>query len=222
MFETALDRRIFKTVRQHTCEHPQTLVGIIAGVDAAERLVLTYEELSGGIQRLLASGLIAEAAPLFYYECQGVSVPQGSSGLTMADHSAAVAEYRKWFARAMESIEKQEFDDDGFVWRKLVLRWATPDGRFPTDEDEDGAEALAELIDPIIGPSGLGEINGFEFGAGQIDVLIFGKATDADVDGIYDLVAPAFRKFDCPVGSRIVRVYNESGHEAEVESDIVT
>ena len=47
-FETHLDRRIFQTIQGHDSTEPQTLMGIIGGVDASERLVFTYDELSGG------------------------------------------------------------------------------------------------------------------------------------------------------------------------------
>ncbi|MBM84015.1 MAG: hypothetical protein CMJ78_25965 [Planctomycetaceae bacterium] len=141
------------------------------------------------------------------------------SGITESDHINALEVYRDWFQRELANLG-DEPDEDDFVWQKLILRWATPNDQWPTDDDEDSAMELAKVIDPIIGQSGLGEINGFEHGAGQIDVLIFGKATDSDVDQIYELLAPAFREFECPAGSRIIRVYNERNDE--VESDIVT
>jgi hypothetical protein len=218
-FESRLDRRIFKTIQGSSAANPQTLVGIIAGVDASERLVLTYEELSGGLQRLIDAGHIAETEPGKFCDASSGEYPRSSSGITESDYGAAVEEYRHWFQRKLDELDNEPGPDD-FVWRKLVLRWATPNDRWPTDDDEDGAAGLATSIDPIIAQSGLGEINGFEYGSGHIDVLVFGKATDSDVDRIYELLAPPFRSFGCPAGSRIIRFYRE--RDEKIESDVVS
>ena len=111
------------------------------------------------------------------------------------------------------------YDDLSSSGGQPALRWVTPNHRWPTDEDEDAAEKLAGAIEPIIAESGLGEINGFEHGSGHIDLLIFGKATDANVDQIYNLLVPMFRAYDCPPGSRIIRFYNERNEQ--LESDVV-
>jgi hypothetical protein len=191
-FETPIDRRIFKTIQGRTSSDPQTLLGIIGGVDASERMVLTHDELSSGLKRLVSAGHIAEIEPHRFYDASNVESPSTFSDLTESDHAKAVRESCEMCRRHLDKLDDEPGDDD-FVWQKLALRWATPDGRWPTDEDEDRVEELAKLMDPIITQSGLGEINGFEYGSGQIDVLIFGKATDSDVDQIYELVAPTFR-----------------------------
>ena len=218
-FETNLDRRIFKTIHGHNAENPQTLMGVVGGVDASERLVLTHDELSGGLERLVNAGHIAEIKHHRYCDAWEGDLSNSFSGLTESDHATAVAEYQEWFQRQLNELDDEPGEDD-FIWQKLVLQWATSDERWPTDEDEDGAEKLADEIGPIIEQSGLGHVNGYEHGHGQINVLIFGKATDSDVDEIYDLLAPTFREFNCPPGSRIVRFYNE--RDEELESDIVT
>ena len=217
-FATNLDRSIFKTVRGHTPANPQTLMGIIAGVDASERLVLTHEELASGLERLLSAGYIAETQPHRFCDASNGNSPSAFSGITESDYAVAVEEYRNWFQQHLDDLD-DELGEDGFVWKKLVLRWTTPNNRWPTDDDEDGAEQLAASLDPIVAQSGLGEINGFEQGAGHIDLLIFGKATDSDVDQIYELLAPAFRAFKCPAGSRIIRFYRE--RDEKIESDVV-
>ena len=217
-FETPLDRRIFKTIQGSDTTNPQTLMGIIGAVDASERLVLTHDELSGGLQRLVSAGYVAEFERHRFYDASSADEPDTFSGITESDHANAVQEYRDWFQRQLENLDDEPGEDD-FVWRKLVLRLTTPDDRWPTDDDEDGAEELAKVIDPIITQSGLGEINGFEHGSGHIDVLIFGKAIDSDVNQVHELLAPPFRAFKCPVGSRIIRVYNERNEE--IESDVV-
>jgi hypothetical protein len=120
--------------------------------------------------------------------------------------------------RALATLDDKPGPDE-FVWRKLVLRWKLPDNRFPDDEDEDRAEELAEHIEPLLSQSALGEVNGFEFGRGQIDILIFGKATDCDVDELYKLLVGPFRDHGCPPGSSIIRFYNDG--KKSLESDVI-
>jgi hypothetical protein len=218
MFKTHLDQRIFKTIRGHTSNDPQTLVGIIAGVDAMERMILTPEELAGGLQRLVDSGSIIEIEKHRFIERSDAPGNRPFSGVDESDYKAAVKQYEHWFHEQLDKINIESNSDD-FVWQKLAFRLALPENRSPNYEDEDAAENFAALIEPVIVQSGLGEINGFEHSLGHIDVLIFGKAIDADVDQIYDLLAPMFHKANCPPGSRIIRFYNERNEE--IESDIV-
>lgn len=103
--------------------------------------------------------------------------------------------------------------------QKLVVRWALPEGTFPSDSDEDAIEPLIEMIDDMLEMDGRAEVNGCEHGGGSIDVLIFGKETDADTDDIYSLIRPVVTGFGCPPGSCIIRHYGEP--EREVISDVV-
>ena len=217
-FENHLDRCIFLTIQGRTATDPQTLMGILAGVDGKERLVLTREELAGGLLRLIHAGYIVEIEPLKFCVASEPDSPGEFSGISDSDHAKAVQEYHDWFQRKLAELDDEPGVED-FVWRKIVLRWMTPAQRWPTEDDEDRAEQLATLIDPILEESRLGEINGFEQGSGYIDVLIFGKATDADVDRLYELVAGPFRQFKCPPGSSIIRIYNE--RDEQTESDVV-
>ncbi|MCC7422774.1 MAG: hypothetical protein IT428_21035 [Planctomycetaceae bacterium] len=217
-FEVPLDRSIFKTMRRSTPDAPQDLPGIIGGVDAQERMVLSHYELRDGLKRLIAEGHIVEVSKHRFCNAEGLALPRNFSGLTNQDHQTAVAEYRRQFDEACRALDEKP-EDEGFIWQKLVVRWVTAPGREPTEEDEDGLEALAELIDPVISASGLGEINGFEHSNYGIGLLIFGWPTDDDVDRIYELVAPLFRQSRCPPGSCLVRYYNE--RDETLESDHV-
>ncbi len=220
-FATPLDRRIYKSIRKQTKEHPINLIGILFNVDSVEKMVLSYEELSGGLQRLIAAGYVAEGEPHQYYE----GTDQDSfTGLSESDYETAVADYHRSMAEAIASINLDDVADRNsyaYGWPRVSLRYATPGERFPEDEDEDQTDLLAEAIDPILIESGIAEINGFEFhSSGSIDVLIWGGEDNADTDKIYELVAPTFRAFDCPPSSRIIRFYHEP-EERQVESDIV-
>ena len=82
----SFDRRILKAIKGHSETHPQDLVGILAYVDSQEKLVLTHEELSCGLQRLIESGQIAEATPHKYFDTAGQSHSRVFSGLSLQDH----------------------------------------------------------------------------------------------------------------------------------------
>ncbi len=220
MPNTRYDAIILATIRGRTADDPQTLSGILGGVDARERLVLTHKELAGALERLIAAGQVVEVDRHRFCEAPPDAESATFSGLSKAEHDAAVDDYRAWFQRELKQLESEPDDPgpDDFAWRKLAVRWATP-GRWPTDDDEVAAERLAAAIEPILGSSGLGEIIGFELGEGLIDIQIFGKAADADVNRIYELVAPPFRAFASPPGSRLVRFYEQRNEV--IESDVV-
>jgi hypothetical protein len=62
-----LDRDILKAIKGYSPQSPQDLAGILAAVEARQRLILTYEELIGGIDRLIERGRVAEAGNCRYY-----------------------------------------------------------------------------------------------------------------------------------------------------------
>ena len=139
-FETYLDRRIFKTIRKHTVENPQTLVGIIGGVDAQERIMLTHRELAGGLERLVGVGYVAEVDGNKYYDATGSEGHATTfSGLTESEHTAAAAEYQRLVRKFLATMDEEPGEDD-FVWLKLALRWAISGSGSATDEDEDGTD----------------------------------------------------------------------------------
>jgi hypothetical protein len=215
----SLDRSIFRAIRGSTLAAPQSLAGIIGAVDAMERMILTIRELRDGLKRLIADGYIVEISTQRYCDAEGLSLPRTFSGLRKREYDAAVKAYRRRFEEAYQKLHEKP-DGDQFVWQKMMVRWATLQGREPTEDDEDGIEKLAGLIDPVIAASGMGEVNGFEHSTESIDLLIFGLPHDDDVDQIYELVAPVFRQAKCPPGSCLIRHYNE--RQETLESDHVT
>jgi hypothetical protein len=58
-----IDERVLEAVGCATPENPQDLVGILHYVDSRERLVLTYEELVGSLERLTRGGAVEEVRP---------------------------------------------------------------------------------------------------------------------------------------------------------------
>jgi len=217
-FANYLDRQIYKAIKGHTSANPQTLVGILAYVDSQEKMVMTHEELSGGLTRLMADGLIAEADKHQFFEVAGTSVRSTFSGLSPDEHETACRGYSQWFDAQLER------DDPGadFTRQKLVIRWKLDGDSYGTDDDEDATEAFADAIEPAIENSGLAEINGFECGPGLIDILIFGKETDDDMDDIYPLVVDTFKSYGCPKGSCIIKCYGEAENRREVICDEIT
>jgi len=191
----SLDRSILKAIKGHTETQPQDLMSILAYVDSQERLVLTHQELSGGLQRLIASGQIAEATPHKYFDPAGQPHSREFSGLSLEDHKETCQAYHQWFEEQSRKLQNEEPSEADFTRQKIVLRWKFKDDEYATNADEDAAEALADHIDSTLNESKRAEINGFELGRGSIDILIFGKETDDDTDAIYADIAPVFRNF---------------------------
>ena len=214
----SLDRSIFKAIKGHTPENPCDLVGILYFVDGRERLVLSHEELSGGLQRLIQAGQIAKAEPHRYFESAGQTHAFTFSAISQDDYKKACEAYQKKFWEEYRAVKGREPSPDDFTRQKLVIRWKLEGRNYATDDDEDAAELLCEQLDAILSRTKLAEINGVEFGPGYINILIFGKETDDDLDFIYADIAPAFRAFNCPPGSQIIRFYEQQG---EVVSDVV-
>ena len=204
----ALDREILAAIEGRTAGTPQNLAGILAWVDARQKTVLTHAELEGGLRRLFAAGVIAEAGPLRYYAPAASPAERIFSGVSVEEHREACEAYLKAFWDA-----GGEDEEDEFPRKKIAVRWAVAGDRYPSDEDQAAAEALLERLEPVLAGAGLGEIIGCELGPGSVDILVFGRDTDDDVDALYDLLAPAFRAFGCPAGSCIIRTYRDRGEE---------
>ncbi len=122
--------------------------------------------------------------------------------------------------RRLKELEAAPPSPEDMTRQKIVIRWTLPGGAFPTDSDEDAIEPLLDMIHAALERDGRAEINGCEHGAGSIDVLIFGKETDADTDDIYSIIRPVVTGFACPPGSCIIRYYEEPNRE--VTSDVVS
>jgi hypothetical protein len=204
-----LDRRIYKAITGYTPDHAQSLVGILAYVDSQEKMLLTHEELVGGLKRLIEAGLVTEATNHAFFESVRTDAARAFSGISPDVFESACRDYHNWFASQLQQ------DDDGaaFTRQKLVIRWKLNGDTYPTDNDEDATETFATAIESAIAESGLGEINGFEHGAGLIDILIFGRETDDDVDDIYSLIADTFKSYGCPPGSCIIKCYHDPRRE---------
>ena len=134
------------------------------------------------------------------------------------DYEHACKAYHAMFAAALEELEATPPSPDDKTRQKIVVRWNLGLA-FPTDSDEDAIESLIEMISHTLEADGRAEVNGCEHGQGQIDVLIFGKETDADTDEIYTMIWPIVAGFACPPGSCIIRQYEEP--QREVTSDLV-
>jgi len=100
----------------------------------------------------------------------------------------------------------------------VVVRWGIPSGK-RSAADEEAAEELAEELAPLIPSAANAEILGFEDADDRIDIVIWGEGTDEEIDQIYRAVAPLFRRYGCPPGSRLIRYY--SGGAWELVSDEV-
>ncbi len=211
------DRDIFKAIQGHPEQNPQDLPGILAAVDARQRLILTHQELVNGLARLIEAGQVVEAGNYSYYVPKSPPSVRRFSGVPLAEYHRACEAYNESFSKALEEWEARPPSPEDKTRQKIVVRWALSEGAFPSDSDEDAIEPLIEMIDDALNADGRAEVNGCENGPGSIDVLIFGKETDDDTDEIYALILPIVEVFGCPPGSRIIRQYEDQRREVITE-----
>jgi hypothetical protein len=216
---SAFDRDILKAISGFTRKSPQDLPGILNAVDAFQRMILTHDELIGGLARLIKAGKVAEAGNYRYYAPKSPPAARSFSGVPLEEYDRACKANTEFFAAALEELNSRRPSPEDKTRQKIVVRWSLPGGAFPTESDEDAIEPLIEKISRTLEADGRAEIIGCEHGSGQIDVLIFGKETDADTDDIYTIIRPVVAGFACPPGSCIVRQYEEP--KREVTSDVV-
>ena len=127
--------------------------------------------------------------------------------------------YHEIFTAAVKELNSRLPSPEDKTRQKIVVRWTLPGDEYASDADEDAIEPLIERIAQALEADGRAEVNGCENGPGQIDVLIFGKETDADTDDIYSIIRPIVASFARPPGSCIIRQYVD--RKSEVTSDIV-
>jgi hypothetical protein len=102
-----LDKFILEAVKGHTPENPKDLVGILYHVDGRMKLVMSDDELEGGLRRLVETGRIAELSAHRFYEVTGALSPGIFSGLSGEEHCRACEVYRKWFWKTLKELKKK-------------------------------------------------------------------------------------------------------------------
>jgi hypothetical protein len=211
---TALDRSLLRVLRGTSASTPLGLTTIIGAMDARERMILTLEELDGGLRRLVAGGLVTEAAPHRFFATRDGTAAGHFSGIAPDEYASAVAEYQRAFARAAAHSEDRD-EDPG---RPLVtVHWRAADGRELSDDDADRVEDLADHIESALPAVAGAEVIGFESGGDGIEILVWGDGSNMDVDTIYAAVLPVVRAFGCPAGSHLVRHYDGGAREVATE-----
>ena len=93
----SFDIRILEAIKGATRGKPKDLAGILAYVDSRERVVLTHQEMEGGLRRLVESECVAEASDHRFYEISAEVERRAFSGLTPEDYQQACEEYRQRF-----------------------------------------------------------------------------------------------------------------------------
>jgi len=91
------DARIQESIKGTTLEHPKDLCGILAYVDSRERVVLTCQELSDGLSRLIRQGRVIEAVGRSFYENKREAKPSSFRGLTAQEYQQACESYQESF-----------------------------------------------------------------------------------------------------------------------------
>jgi hypothetical protein len=210
------------SIKHHTKDKPASLINIIATVDARERMVISFDELEACLNELYAQNKIGQLSVTQYYELnEGEKNCDPFQPLTERDYTQALNQYREMVDEFLFKLDRGEFDeeDDKFGFHKLVVRWQLSHGGFPTDEDEDEVDAFAWKMDEALAKSGCAEINGYEYGKGHINILIFGNKSNENTDEVYQSIIEVYRSYDVPKGSYIIRYYEKKGNEEEKISD---
>ncbi len=96
------DRDIFKSIKGYSRQSPQDLTGILASVDASQRAILTQEELSSGLARLIAAGQVEEAGNGRYFVHESPASERHFSGVSKAEYDRACKAYHEIFSEALE------------------------------------------------------------------------------------------------------------------------
>lgn len=99
------DQRIFEAVEHGTPEKPRNLVQILACVDALEKVLLSHEELAGGLKRLIEEGRIAESPGHKFRGVSEGSPPGTFSGLPQAEYDQACKACHDWFEKAYRELK---------------------------------------------------------------------------------------------------------------------
>jgi hypothetical protein len=210
---SAYDRDIFRAIDGRPEQNPQDLPGILAAVDARQRLILSHEELVKGLARLIEAGKVVEAGSYRYYVPKTPPSVRSFSGISLAIYHRACEDYREKFSKSVQELESRPSTPEDRTRQKIVVRWGLARRAYASDSDEDAIEPLVEMIDDALQADGRAEVIGCEHGPGFIDVLIFGTETDADTDDIYAIVLPVVTGFGCPPGSCIIRQYDDPRRE---------
>ena len=103
----SFDTRILEAVNGSTREKPKDLASILAYVDFRERLLLTHQEMAGGLCRLVEQGLIAEVADHRFHEVAPTGTPGAFSGLTPEKYQQACEAYQERFRAIQRKPSKK-------------------------------------------------------------------------------------------------------------------
>jgi hypothetical protein len=89
-----LDNEIFDSIKDHSKENPQNLVSIIDYVDYHQKLIITFEELSEGLVRLIKDGKILEVDNQRYCENTSGQVIKTFTNFSQDDYREALDRYK--------------------------------------------------------------------------------------------------------------------------------
>ncbi len=99
--------------------------------------------------------------------------------------------------------------DEKYGYKKLSITWKFKDNSMPNYMDEKLVEKLAYAIHEKLSKEKIAEVNGFEIGPGQIDILIFGNKSDENTDDVYKEILEIYKNWQIPIGSCITKFYKD-------------
>lgn len=102
------DYLILKAIAMPASAKAVNLVEILWYVDAHDKTLLNFDELEGGLRRLIQDKKIIEAGPLTYRLRLDGDLDRDFSGLTQLDYGAAVTEYHRQFFEAYSALIERD------------------------------------------------------------------------------------------------------------------
>ena len=101
--------------------NPITLEMLIAGIDARQRMLVTYEELTHALSNLFAKNKLQEITHLKYaIHEQALLEKNDFSGITQVEFDTAVTDYQRKMNSYDDDEEKEFLDDDDDEEDKLL------------------------------------------------------------------------------------------------------
>jgi hypothetical protein len=190
---SGFDEDVFRAVAGATVGNPIDAAGILAGVDAYQRLLLTEDELNQSLKKLIGSGRVKEVTPGLYAE--GNDPSRTFHPVSGAAYREALERYRKRFLEAADTVE------DDCLEPIVRVRWRLRHEGYADDETEREIERLAGRLDEVL--EGRAEGLGFELGPGVVD-LVLAVVGSSDPMEVADRARSVLESWPAPPGSAVV------------------
>jgi hypothetical protein len=199
------DDLIFQAIRNYSKTKPQTLVGILIYIDIEDRSTISCEELREGIRRLIMEKKISEVTHGKYFDTKKEDYPSEFSDISREEYQEAYDQANRQAKSLLQKINSPKEKYNCFERHVLSIRWKLENNTYVTEEIKQNINVFAEKLNKCLVVKKIGEVNGFEFGSGFVDILVFGEACDKNDEEIYSVARTILISQSLPFGSKIIR-----------------